>query len=979
MATSLSVLQSGVVGVNPRILFLETTEDQAIVFGPGFINELQNNLETKVQKGDFLFVLFNSDLFQEMAIPQFDANGIITLLPVAGDINTGGPIDGGQNLGFGEGVFAQVAGSLMQFKTLVAGTNVTLSSDANSITINSTASGTGTITGGQNLGVGDGVYSGVSGPTMQFKSLTQGANIILTPGSDSIEIAATSSAGGTITDGVNLGGGNQVFASASGADLQFRTLIAGSGIDMVQDANTITVSGTGSGGGDITGGTNIGGGTGVFAGTVVPNLEFKTLFAGPNINITSDSTSVTIGATGGGGGNHLYTYTLWVAQNGNNSNSGRSINEPLQTIQAALNLCVTGFTNVINVVDSGIYLASSAYTIPAGAYVIINAPGARIGSLSASANLFTGTNVTSFEIICDYLNWGPTKNLFNFTGTINTINIEARTVVGIINNTGSTNLYAKITQSLSGDITSSSSGTTYIDATGCDIVGSINDTGPASDNIALTYISANTLSGDISSTNQRIYGNIQSVGGTLNPLAINNGFFNGDEYLNQWPIRGEVYSYAYSSPTSGIWSFFPGYVSGNQQIIINSTNGVITLPLGGTVPPGWRMTAIQTVRSSGATVQVQSPDTFNGQFNTGNHCYTGAGKAEFIRGPANTGGGYTWVAAGNVFQVNAAVNTGDLYVSQDNGSDTDGDGSFANPFASFNAAITAAGSPSERLVIICNDAATYQENITIANSNISIFAPGATIAPTSGDVITLTSSASNTGIVFAFIEAPVGQNAINSTGTTALSITGSIIGNVTTSAGGTITIAGPALLGNLNAVVGNIRYIVQFRSGTNTGTIIGLNPDGSTAPTFTVNDFVSDGLSYPTADAPSGYVVTTNGAGVLSLQPPAGGGLPFIPVAGTSQTAVAGNAYVCQNAAQTTVLLPATCALGDTVRVYGQGAGGWTLQANGGQTINLGTSPTSTGGSLTSAAANDLLEVSCLVPNTTWQVNYVYSTGLSIA
>ena len=48
----------------------------------------------------------------------------------------------GANLGTsGEGVFAQVSAAEMQFKKLVAGTAVSLASDNNTITINSTATG----------------------------------------------------------------------------------------------------------------------------------------------------------------------------------------------------------------------------------------------------------------------------------------------------------------------------------------------------------------------------------------------------------------------------------------------------------------------------------------------------------------------------------------------------------------------------------------------------------------------------------------------------------------------------------------------------------------------------------------------------------------------------------------------------------------------------------------------------------------------
>jgi hypothetical protein len=77
-------------------------------------------------------IKFNSDSFYvtqqdtDTAIVNFRGSG-------AGEANTA------SNLGAGEGVFAQKAGVDLQFKSLVAGTEISLSSDANEITINSTS------------------------------------------------------------------------------------------------------------------------------------------------------------------------------------------------------------------------------------------------------------------------------------------------------------------------------------------------------------------------------------------------------------------------------------------------------------------------------------------------------------------------------------------------------------------------------------------------------------------------------------------------------------------------------------------------------------------------------------------------------------------------------------------------------------------------------------------------------------------------
>ena len=53
--------------------------------------------------------------------------------------------------------------------------------------------------------------------------------------------------GGDITDGLNVGGEAEVFKQKVGSILQFRTLEAGSGITIVENADTITISSSGGG------------------------------------------------------------------------------------------------------------------------------------------------------------------------------------------------------------------------------------------------------------------------------------------------------------------------------------------------------------------------------------------------------------------------------------------------------------------------------------------------------------------------------------------------------------------------------------------------------------------------------------------------------------------------------------------------------------------------------------------------------------
>ncbi len=64
------------------------------------------------------------------------------------------------------------------------------------------------------------------------------------------------------------------------------------------------------------------------------------------------------------------------------------------------------------------------------------------------------------------------------------------------------------------------------------------------------------------------------------------------------------------------------------------------------------------------------------------------------------------------------------------------------------------------------------------------------------------------------------------------------------------------------------------------------------------------------------------------------GTLPWVVVSGTSQQAASNTGYVLTSAAQVTVTLPASPAVGDIVRVTGAGAGGWKIGQNGSQSIS---------------------------------------------
>lgn len=129
---------------------------------------------------------------------------------------------------------------------------------------------------------------------------------------------------------------------------------------------------------------------------------------------------------------------------------------------------------------------------------------------------------------------------------------------------------------------------------------------------------------------------------------------------------------------------------------------------------------------------------------------------------------------------------------------------------------------------------------------------------------------------------------------------------------------------------------------------------------------------------PGSGISVTNGSGTITIASTTSG-FTWATVSGTSQAAAVNNGYITNNAGAVTVTLPTTFAIGDAVEVKGLGAGGWVLAAGTATTIRIGSSVTSSAGSLTSANQYDTVRVTGLVANTTWSVDYVLSTGLTIA
>ena len=98
---------------------------------------------------------------------------------------------------------------------------------------------------------------------------------------------------------------------------------------------------------------------------------------------------------------------------------------------------------------------------------------------------------------------------------------------------------------------------------------------------------------------------------------------------------------------------------------------------------------------------------------------------------------------------------------------------------------------------------------------------------------------------------------------------------------------------------------------------------------------------------------------------------PFVwNVETTSVALVANNGYIANSGSLLTFTLPATATVGNVYRVAGLGTGGWMIAQNASQLIYFGvdTTTTGTGGSLASTNSKDVVEIVCVVTNTSFLV-----------
>ena len=197
------------------------------------------------------------------------------------------------NLGAGEPILSDPGtDNSFSYKTIVAGTNVTLASDANTLTISSIHP-TDEITLG-NLGTGEVILSDPGlDSSFNFKTIKPGTNMVLTSDANELTIGTTLSGNITLS---NLGAGSEIIHDPGTNDhFNLKSLVGGANIGLTSDANTITINNLASG--HITQ-SNLGAGEGVLSDPGSDDtFAFKSLVAGTHMTLGSDANQITIGTT----------------------------------------------------------------------------------------------------------------------------------------------------------------------------------------------------------------------------------------------------------------------------------------------------------------------------------------------------------------------------------------------------------------------------------------------------------------------------------------------------------------------------------------------------------------------------------------------------------------------------------------------------------------------------------------------------------
>lgn len=215
--TIVMVLKNGqpIFGSPPATAFSRTEGDSYTQLPGYFVKNFPATANTKIEAGDEIVLTMianNTTPGNDISI-QACTNLFCTRISNIGILGSSSVVGGDtnlENLGTGDTILVNngiyPASVQRNFKSLIAGTNVTITDSGNDLTINSTASGTPN-SDLANLGAGNAILATTGvlpvTNTRNFKTLVAGTNITLTPTANDITIAAVA---GTDTNIYNTSG-----------------------------------------------------------------------------------------------------------------------------------------------------------------------------------------------------------------------------------------------------------------------------------------------------------------------------------------------------------------------------------------------------------------------------------------------------------------------------------------------------------------------------------------------------------------------------------------------------------------------------------------------------------------------------------------------------------------------------------------------------------------------------------------------------
>lgn len=169
--------------------------------------------------------------------------------------------------------------------TIVAGSAITLTTDATADALTVALTSNPTIPGNQYVRV-------PVGTTLQRP--TTGANGQLRYNSTTTALEVFNTSWKSLVDEVvSVGTGTNIIKAVTDSKVELRSVKAGTGISITTDGNDITFTSSVT---DLTTGSNAGTGTGVFKEKVGNELIFRSIKAGTGVTVTTDGSDITITA-----------------------------------------------------------------------------------------------------------------------------------------------------------------------------------------------------------------------------------------------------------------------------------------------------------------------------------------------------------------------------------------------------------------------------------------------------------------------------------------------------------------------------------------------------------------------------------------------------------------------------------------------------------------------------------------------------------